>query len=153
MFAATVKPVSPSSGAPLAHRSDQETVIARGVRVEGEFKSQGNVIIEGELSGTLHCGGHLMVGPEALIKATIQTGDATISGKVMGDITANRRLELKPTAQVSGNITAEQIAIDVGAALEGNVKVGGGGKREAPAPQVREKKEVTIGTPDGETSE
>ena len=57
----------PTPNAPMNFAStpiaSAHTIIARGDRVEGEFRSQGNVTIEGELIGSLTCGGHLMIGP------------------------------------------------------------------------------------------
>lgn len=105
-----------------------QTVIARGVRVEGDFKSQGNVTIEGELVGSLTCGGHLTIGAEAIIEATVHADEATVSGAIQGNVQVKRRLELKGTARLKGDIVAETIAIEPGAAMEGMMKIGGGTK-------------------------
>lgn len=135
------------------------TMIARGVRVEGEFRSQGNVTIEGELIGSLTCGGHLIIGPEASIQASVQAEEATISGMIEGNVQASRKLELKSTARIKGDIVAELVAIEAGACLEGMVRIGGEGaktadKREIPIAPVTPKKpgEVVINTP-AESSE
>ncbi len=124
-----------------------QTIIARGVRVEGDFRSQGNVTIEGELVGSLTCGGHLTIGPEASIQASVVAEEATISGNVQGNVRVAKRLELKSTARVKGDITTEAIAVESGASLEGQFAVGGGVKA-APQPVANNKpKEVLINTP------
>lgn len=130
-------------------------MIARGVRVEGDFKSQGNVTIEGELVGSLTCGGHLTIGPEAMIEATVQADEATISGSVQGNITTKRRLELKATARIKGDTLAETIAVEPGASMEGHVRIGGaaGAKitdkpREPLAQKPIKPNEVVINTPE-----
>ncbi len=114
--------------------SGAQTVIARGVRVEGDFRSQGNVTIEGELVGSLTCGGHLTIGSEAHIQASITADEATISGEVQGDLKVARRIELKNTARLKGDVLAETLAIEPGAMVEGAFKIGGG----KPMPEVRE---------------
>ncbi len=101
------------------------TVIARGVSVEGDFRSQGNVTIEGELVGSITCSGHLTIGAEASIRAGITTGEATIAGAVEGNITVTHRLELKATARIKGDVLAEALAVESGAILDGHIKTGG----------------------------
>lgn len=100
------------------------TLIARGVRVEGEFTSQGDVAIEGEVSGTLSCSGALTVGVEAKIKADIKANDVVVAGIVEGNITAARKLELKSGARITGDVTYEVIVVEGGASLNGKVSSG-----------------------------
>lgn len=100
------------------------TLIARGVRVEGEFTSQGDVAIEGEVSGTLSCSGALTVGVEAKIKADVKANDVVVAGVVEGNITAARKLELKTGAKVTGDVTCEVIVVEGGASLNGKVSSG-----------------------------
>lgn len=100
------------------------TLIARGVRVEGEFTSQGDVAIEGEVSGTLTCSGALTVGVEAKIKADVKAMDVVVAGIIEGNINASRRLELKSGARVTGDVTCEVIVVEGGASLNGRVSSG-----------------------------
>jgi cytoskeletal protein CcmA (bactofilin family) len=104
--------------------SAPETVIARGVRLEGDFKASGNVVIEGEVVGTLTCGGHLTVGSEATIHAAVHAQQATISGCVEGDVAIAQQLEVKASAAITGDISAQQIAVEMGAALRGQIQIG-----------------------------
>jgi cytoskeletal protein CcmA (bactofilin family) len=101
------------------------TVIARGVKLEGDFSSQGDVVIEGEVVGTLSAAGLLRVGAEAVIKADIKAGEAIIAGSVEGDLTVERRLDLMTTARIKGDITTETISVEAGAVLEGKVSASG----------------------------
>jgi cytoskeletal protein CcmA (bactofilin family) len=100
------------------------TVIARGVKVEGDLASQGNIVIEGEVQGTLQCSGLLTVGSEAKVNANINAQEALVSGTVEGNINVVKRLELKSTAKIIGDIVAEGINIEVGAAISGRLTVG-----------------------------
>lgn len=125
-----------------------QTVIARGVRVEGDFRSQGNVSIEGELVGSLTCGGHLMIGPEASIQASVTAEEATIAGTVEGNLQIARKVELKATAKLKGDITAETVAIEPGATLVGMFTVGTMKPLEKREPvAAKPKAEPTINTP------
>ena len=128
-----------------------QTVIARGVRVEGDFRSQGNVVIEGELVGSLTCGGHLTIGPEASIQAAVHAEEATIAGSIAGNVAVTRKAELKATANIKGDVTAETAAIEPGAVLEGTFKFGLGKAGDkpvsAPAAASKLKPEPQINTP------
>lgn len=103
------------------------TVIARGVKVEGEFNSQSDVLIEGEVHGTLNTSGLLTVGNEARIKADVSAGEAVVSGTVEGNMNVSKRLELKATAKIIGDVTAETVLVEAGAILSGRMMVGAKG--------------------------
>jgi len=100
------------------------TTIARGVKVEGEFTSQSDVLIEGEVHGTLSTSGMLTVGPEARIKADVNAGEAVVSGTIEGTFTVSKKLELKSSAHVIGDVAAETITVESGAVLSGRMTVG-----------------------------
>lgn len=112
---------TPSPSVPGSHAG---TIIARGVKVEGAFNSQGDVVIEGEVQGSISAAGTLTVGPEAHIKADIAADEAVISGRVDGNVTVKKQAVLHASANVKGDITAERITIQSGAALEGRVQIG-----------------------------
>ena len=110
------------------------TVIARGVKVEGEFSSQGDVLIEGEVHGNLAATGLLTVGTEAKIIADIRSGDAVISGMVEGSVTVEKSLVLKSTAKIIGDLTAQSVTVEAGAAISGRMSVGAKAVSEVSAP-------------------
>jgi cytoskeletal protein CcmA (bactofilin family) len=99
----------------------QPTVIARGVRLEGEFVSQGDVTIEGEVVGRVKTSGLLTVGPEAQLKAEVAARDAVVSGKIEGNLTVERRLDLKASAQLDGDLVCQSASVEAGARLNGRV--------------------------------
>ncbi len=51
----------------------------------------------------------------------------TVAGRVKGNVSADERVELKPTAQLKGNITAPRMHIAEGATFEGKVFMSGSG--------------------------
>lgn len=104
----------------------QDTIIAQGVKVEGEFDSQGNVVVEGEVHGSLHTERELRVGEQARIIANVVAENAIVSGEVQGNIKVNDRLELTPTSRISGDIEAKTISIAPGAILNGRCSMPGG---------------------------
>ena len=123
-------PASSPSAAPSAASAAKTTVIARGVRVEGEFSSQGDVLIEGEVHGHLTTSGLLTVGAEAKLKADVAAQDASIAGMVEGNILIKKRLELKATARIVGDLVCEVAVVEAGATVSGKVSIGSSSKPE-----------------------
>ena len=117
-------PVPSYVPAPVSPAAAPVTVIAKGVRIEGDFGGEGDMRIEGEVSGKLTVGGTLTVGHDANIKAEIKAGSAIVNGKIEGNLTSEKRVELKATANIVGDIKAETLSIEPGARMNGNVLVG-----------------------------
>ena len=117
-------PVIPTPVQPPAPRHHQQTFIARGVRIEGEFVSQGDVTIEGELVGSLNVEGTLTLGSTAFVKANIFCGGGVLAGQVVGNVDAKDRLEIQGTGRIAGDLTCQTFVVQSGARLRGMIKTG-----------------------------
>lgn len=104
--------------------SSQPTIIARGVTLEGNFQGQGDVSVEGHVKGSLITTGSLTVGPEAVIEAEVKAAEASVAGTIQGNVTVTNRCEVRATAKIIGDVTAQVIAIEAGASLQGRLTVG-----------------------------
>ena len=109
--------------------TDSKTVIGASVNVEGDFKGQGDVIIEGKLKGSLATEHDATIGDQAEVEANINANNAYVAGKVTGNIEAGGRVELSQSAQVNGNITATTISIESGAVFNGQCLTRGSDKK------------------------
>jgi len=131
MFPSLKRSEVSEAGAALTSRNSTSgaasTLIARGVKVEGDFVSQGNVVIEGDVNGHVTAAAMLSIGAEAKLKAEISADEAIIAGQVEGTVTIKKRLELKATAKVTGDIVCETIVVEAGAVMNGKVVVGSHG--------------------------
>ncbi|KKS12810.1 MAG: hypothetical protein UU69_C0022G0006 [Candidatus Magasanikbacteria bacterium GW2011_GWA2_41_55] len=56
-----------------------ETIVGPSVKVEGEFVSEGNIVIEGQVSGTVKTAKHLRVEEGAKINANVGAESALVS--------------------------------------------------------------------------
>ena len=108
---------------PLKTIKDPETIIGPSVKVEGNFKGDGDVVVEGEVKGTLKTKKDLRVGEGANIKANVEANNAHISGKIQGNIKIKDKLELTPTAIIIGDITTKVLQIAAGAKVNGVIKM------------------------------
>lgn len=116
----------------------QDTIIAQGVKVEGDFNSKGNIVIEGVVVGSVKTNNDLHVGEKAKISASVSAKNALICGEVQGNIKAREKLELSPTSKVYGDIEAKILIINAGAIMNGKCAMP---DPNAPVRAERKKKE------------
>jgi cytoskeletal protein CcmA (bactofilin family) len=96
--------------------------VGKSVIFKGDLVSSEDLAIDGRVEGTIDVRGHILtVGPDADIRATIQAGTVTIHGAVNGTITADHKVEIRPTGSVEGDILSPRLAMADGATLRGRV--------------------------------
>jgi cytoskeletal protein CcmA (bactofilin family) len=99
------------------------SLIAENVSVAGDLASDGDVQLDGALRGDLKVE-HLSLGETGQVEGAIEAETVEIRGRVVGTISA-RVVRLFATAQVEGDITHAQLAIDAGAQFSGrSVRLG-----------------------------
>jgi len=117
-----------------------ETIIASGVKVEGDFTSPGNVRIEGIVIGSVKAEGDLIVTETASIQADVSAANAIVAGEIKGDLTAGEKIDLLGTAKINGNINCRTLTVEGGATIAGNCQVAQ--EKAAARERVRESKIV-----------
>jgi cytoskeletal protein CcmA (bactofilin family) len=108
----------------MAKNQGGETIIARGVRIEGEFFAEGDIIIEGEVRGHISTAGDLRIGQDAQVEADIRAQNAIIAGNVHGNMQVEARLDLLASSHISGDVTVKVLAVEAGAQVNGMVHMG-----------------------------
>lgn len=107
------------------HTPDEvETVVGPSVVVEGDFASEGNILVKGTVSGNVKTGRLLTVELGAKILANIKAHEAIISGEVKGNLRADGKVELTESAKILGDISCKILVIEAGAQLQGKVTMG-----------------------------
>jgi cytoskeletal protein CcmA (bactofilin family) len=92
--------------------------------VEGDFATEGNIIIQGIICGTVKTSKNLRVGPKSKIFASVSAENALISGEIQGNVRVKDKLELTSTAKIYGDIKVGTLIIAGGAILNGKCQVG-----------------------------
>jgi len=103
--------------------SEKRTVIARPTTIEGRVLGPGEIVVEGMIKGTIEIDGKVRVVEQGRVEADVHARLVTVAGTIIGNITADDRIVLEPTAQVDGNITAPRILIEDGATFKGQVNM------------------------------
>jgi cytoskeletal protein CcmA (bactofilin family) len=98
-------------------------VLSRGVSIKGTVKFSDELVIDGEVEGTIESGGKLTIGEHALIRGDIRTKSVRVRGTVEGDVFASERCELQAGCTLKGDIEAPRLIVDENAAFLGSAKV------------------------------
>jgi cytoskeletal protein CcmA (bactofilin family) len=107
-----------------AQAISNETIIAQGVKVEGDFHSQGDVVIDGEVTGSIETAQSLTIGEKARIHANVTAKSAVVAGEVKGNLHAAERLELLATSVVEGDVETANLSVACGAMINGKIIMG-----------------------------
>ena len=118
------KPQPPKRTAASPHREPGLSVIAPGMRVEGELVTDGVVKIEGTVVGTVRAEQQVLVAKGGLVEGDIHTREAVLGGEVRGAILAHERVEVQATSVVHGDIGTQRIVVHEGGEVNGHVKMG-----------------------------
>jgi len=100
------------------------SILGAGSHFNGNAKVQGDLRIDGEFEGDINCRETLEVGRSGVLKGALTVKNASISGRVFGNITASERIELKAGSHLEGDIVTKRLVIDEGVFFEGNCRMG-----------------------------
>jgi cytoskeletal protein CcmA (bactofilin family) len=95
------------------------TLLGRGSEFEGKLTFEGTVRIDGTLRGEVFSEDVLVIGEGARLEAELDVGEVIVWGTVVGNIRANRSIEILAPGRVVGDITTPSLQIDKGAIFEG----------------------------------
>jgi cytoskeletal protein CcmA (bactofilin family) len=98
-------------------------LLSSGVSIKGSVKFLTELLIDGEVEGTIDSPGILTIGKQARIKGEIKAKSVTVLGTVEGNISATERCELQAGCTLRGDIEAPRLVVDENATFFGSAKV------------------------------
>lgn len=114
-----------NTGMPTDKPDEVETVVGPSVKVEGDFASEGNIVVKGTVAGSVHTSKHLLAEQGAKIMANVRAASVKIAGEVRGNLKVKESLELTSTAKVLGDMEAKVLIVEAGALICGKVTMPG----------------------------
>lgn len=98
--------------------------IGKGVTITGQIFSKEDLIIDGEVEGTVEAHEHkCTIGPNGKVKAGIKAKDVVILGQVQGNVEASDKTEIRKDARLVGDIKTARISIEDGAVFKGSIDI------------------------------
>jgi len=105
--------------------SQVPNIISLGTKITGEIESDGDVRIDGVLSGKISAKGKVVIGKDGIVEGEIHCKNTDISGKVNATMVVKELTIFKTTAVFTGDVTTSKISIETGARFTGNCKMAG----------------------------
>jgi cytoskeletal protein CcmA (bactofilin family) len=98
--------------------------IGKSVVIKGELTGSEDLYVDGQVEGNISLKTNsLTVGPNGLVKASVEAKGVVVQGKLEGNIQASDRVDLRKSAVVTGDILTQRISIEEGAYLKGKVDI------------------------------
>lgn len=101
--------------------------------VKGDISTREELLVDGEVDGTLESQSLLTVGPHGKVRADIKAREVIIFGSVHGNIEVVEKIAIRGEGSLVGNIRTAGISIDDGAYFKGSIDI----VRPEPRPVAR----------------
>jgi cytoskeletal protein CcmA (bactofilin family) len=118
-----------SFNAPLTQRSISPTTrslarLGANLYIKGHLTGTEDLQIDGKVDGPITLQGHqLTVGATAVLNSEIHAGEVIVYGKVIGNVHASERVDVKTDGSVVGDISTARISIEDGAHFKGRIEI------------------------------
>ncbi len=101
-------------------------MIGAKVKVNGDIVSSEDLLVEGEVTGTITLKeNELVIGTSGRVKADINAKNVRIEGEVHGDIEGNERVVICASGNVEGNVSSPRVMLEDGGRFKGSIDMGG----------------------------
>jgi cytoskeletal protein CcmA (bactofilin family) len=114
---------STNGGSDKLSLEPKATVLAREDSLSGRLEVKGSGQVLGTFSGQIDCDGDLLIGPEAVVEADINSVTVTVAGLVRGNIIATNRLKIMSTGRLEGDARVGALVVQEGGVHRGAIRV------------------------------
>ena len=113
----------PSIGQRGGSAEGKKLIVGREISLSGEITACESLIVEGSVEATLENSQFLEIADGGLFKGTVVIDEAVIAGSFNGSITARERLTIRSTGRITGTVKFNQIEIELGGEIDGDIHV------------------------------
>ena len=100
----------------------ERSLIGKNITINGDISATEDLVVEGRITGKILLNeSRLTIGEEGYAQSHISAREVVICGRVDGQIHATERVELRHTAQVTGDIVAPRLIIHQDAVMKGSI--------------------------------
>jgi cytoskeletal protein CcmA (bactofilin family) len=97
--------------------------VSSGVVIKGTVRFRSELVIDGEVEGTIEAGGRLTVGKNGHIRGDIRTRSVTVHGTVDGNVSVGEKCELRSGCTLRGDIETSRLVMDEDVNFTGNAAI------------------------------
>ncbi len=107
---------------------DQASILGPTLRFKGELHADEDLMIHGQIEGTITHSQRLTVCRDGRVKADIHGSVIAVEGEVEGDLDASTSVAITDTGHLKGDVHAPSVSIVDGARISGSVSMNPTGK-------------------------
>ena len=96
--------------------NDKTSIILSDVSIEGDIIEKEKIILDAKVSGDIKAE-NINTHQNSNIKGNIKSKDATLGGKLKGNVSSDR-IKIKKTADIDGVLNQKSLSIEEGATLK-----------------------------------
>ncbi len=98
------------------------TIIGSSISIKGEITGEGDLTVQGQVEGTIDVRNNkVTIDSTGRIKADINARIITIEGEVEGNLLGERKIVLRPSGRVLGDMMSPAIYLEDVAKFKGNI--------------------------------
>jgi cytoskeletal protein CcmA (bactofilin family) len=106
------------------HVPTGSATIGKAVMIKGQIFSREDLIIDGEVEGTVEAQEHrVTVGPNGKVRAGVKAREIVVHGSIHGNVEATEKIEIRKEGKLVGDIKTARIVIEDGAYFKGSIDI------------------------------
>lgn len=98
---------------------DFDTVLSSDIEFTGTLVFNKPFMIKGRVTGNIFATGDLLVAQGAVVKAEVRAPTVVVCGSLTGNVSATKRVEVKASGKLDGDIIAPEILMETGCSFNG----------------------------------
>jgi cytoskeletal protein CcmA (bactofilin family) len=96
--------------------------IGKSISIKGDVVGDEDTILEGRVEGRVSLRNfHLTIGPNGDVQGEVSAKQVTVVGKIVGNIVASERIEVRETGRIQGDLIAPRLTVAEGAIINGAI--------------------------------
>jgi cytoskeletal protein CcmA (bactofilin family) len=120
-------------------KGERLSILPATLKFKGELTAEEDLLIQGQIEGTIKHTQRVTVGKAGKVKASITAQVIRIEGTVWGDLHAERSVSVEDSGNLRGNIHAPSVSLVEGSRFNGIVDMDTKKSPQAGRPEVRGK--------------
>jgi cytoskeletal protein CcmA (bactofilin family) len=101
----------------------QSAVIGPSMTIKGEIRAREELMVDGDVEGTLESHSLITVGRNGKVRGNIKARQAAIFGSVRGNVEVVEKIAIRDQGSLIGDIKGAGISIDDGAYFKGSIDI------------------------------
>jgi cytoskeletal protein CcmA (bactofilin family) len=103
-------------------REEKRLIVGQGIVLKGEVSACDRLVVEGRVEVSLNDSDVIVIAEGGEYRGNAHINEADISGKFEGSLTVRKRLIVRATGQVNGEIRYGELEVERGGRMSGDLQ-------------------------------